>query len=278
MTSVAGPQVAALGHDDGKGPAHVGRATARADHRHASRSTSRRSARPLRSAQWRLPKLTALDVAGQAAVVGLLLESRLETVRLAADESDFDRRRRARAIACPPLRWRIGAGGAPLIAPVAAFYAPHARLRSEGPLRAAAGRIARHDQCAADAHRIEARSPRRLRADERDRQIARVRFFGPGRLASDRSHARRRNRCCRRKPIPPPTAAREFTCGCRKRRRSAGSRNVYFRAVSTPDGWLDEWNDEASRISRVSSGRRDARRRRHRRPIARRHARPGPTR
>ena len=82
---------------------------------------------PVALAEWRLPKLTALDVAGQAAVVGLLLESRLKpydlqpTNLISIDAGALGGNRLPAALLEAPR----GRGGG---RPVAAFYAPQAAI------------------------------------------------------------------------------------------------------------------------------------------------------
>ncbi len=77
---------------------------------------------PVALADWRLPKLTAMDVAGQAAVVGLLLENRLKpyemqpTNLIAIDASVLGQTLPASSLESQ--------AGAPAVVPVAAFYAP----------------------------------------------------------------------------------------------------------------------------------------------------------
>ncbi len=78
---------------------------------------------------WQLPKLTALDVAGEAVVVGLLLETRLKPAELVPqDLISIDVDVLAQAL---PATLAQDRDGAPAVTPVAAFYAP----RSEYALR-----------------------------------------------------------------------------------------------------------------------------------------------
>ncbi len=73
---------------------------------------------------WQLPKLTALDVAGQMAVVGLLLESRLKPYDLRPKNLiSIDARVLAQTM---PASLLEAQSGAPVVVAVAAFYAPRA--------------------------------------------------------------------------------------------------------------------------------------------------------
>ncbi|MBU0719051.1 MAG: hypothetical protein KJ749_12440 [Planctomycetes bacterium] len=75
-----------------------------------------------RLVNWTLPQITPLDVAGQVAVVGLLLEDRLKVTALTSDEViPIDTQVLEKAL---PATLRNRPAGQPRLRAVAAFYAP----------------------------------------------------------------------------------------------------------------------------------------------------------
>ena len=122
VTSVSRAASGAVGRDDGKGAAHLGRAICASRHTETVSLNISAIHTPVALAQWQLPKLAALDVAGEAAVVGVLLENRLKPHDLQPKNLiSIDAGALAQAIAAASLE---NQAGAPAMAPVAAFYAP----------------------------------------------------------------------------------------------------------------------------------------------------------
>jgi hypothetical protein len=193
---------------------------------------------PVALADWRLPKLSALDVAGQAAVVGLLLESRLKPYDLqpknliSIDDGVLTSNMPAGSLA--------GQAGAPALTPVAAFYAP----RDDYDLKARFAppptelRVTTNVLLTLTESKIDARGGFAL-MNATDKlldfdfsapagwQVTELTLDGgivltpetyPSADGGTRIHVR----------LPQATPLGQ-------------SRNVYFRAVSTPKGWLDEW-------------------------------------
>ena len=193
---------------------------------------------PVALADWRLPKLAAMDVAGDVAVVGLLLESRLKPADLQPTNLiSIDTGILRQAL---PASVRESRAGAPALTPVAAFYAP----RGDYSLKARFApppdelRVTTNVLLTLTESKLEARGGFAL-LNVTDKLLA-FDFSAPagwqvteltldgGKVVTPETYpaADGGTRIHVRLPQGAPLGR---TC------------NVFFHAVSVPTGWLDEW-------------------------------------
>ena len=144
--------------------------------------------------KWTMPRLEPLDVVGQMAVVGLLVEDRLSAESIAATGLvGIDTSVLIQAIPPSVLRERAAdaARGAPRDPARGGLLRPAGRLRAFGPIHQAARRDRRGDQRPPDRRRPRAQRPGALRAHAEGGEALRARLLGPCRLARHQRHRRR---------------------------------------------------------------------------------------
>jgi len=211
---------------------------------------------PVALSDWRLPKLAALDVAAQAAVVGLLLESRLKPYELlptgliAIDAGVLGQALSANS--------RGGRPGAPAAVAVAAFYAPggdyglKARFAPPPPeLRVTANVLLTLTESKLEARggfallnvtdkllQFDFSAPSGWQVTELSLDGGTI--LAPEIYAAADGGTRIHVKLPQAMPLGQPA-------------------NVLFRAVNTPSGWLDEWRDKRVEfpVFQVSGASRD---------------------
>jgi hypothetical protein len=212
---------------------------------------------PVSLEEWRLPKLAALDVAGQAAVVGLLLDNRLKPYDLRPKNLiSIDSSVLSQTL---PASWLESRADAPPVAAVAAFYAPRGDYDLQARFAAPPTelRVTSNVLLTLTDAKLEARGGFAL-LNVTDKLLG-FDFSSPAgwqvtELTLDGGAA-----------LPLETyPAADGSARVHVRLPQAAplgqSRNVYFRAVNVPDGWLDDWS--ARRVEfpvfQVAGAARDA--------------------
>jgi hypothetical protein len=193
---------------------------------------------PVELGAWRSPRLTVLDVAGQAAVIGLFMESRLKPYDLQPTSLvSIDASALAQSLPAALVERRPGAAAVGL---VAAFYAPQGDydLKARFAPLPAELRATTNVLLTLTESQLEARG--RFALMNATDNLLGFDFFAPAgwQVTEVKLDAG---------VVPPMETYRAEQGGTRIHVRlphaapPGRSRNVYFRAVSTPDGWLDEW-------------------------------------
>jgi hypothetical protein len=244
VTTVDAPQVArwAVSNDEGRRTldVHLREATTDTVSLHISAIRS-----PARLEDWQFPKLAPLDVAGEWAVIGLLLENRLKPNDLKPQGLiSIDAGVLAETL---PNSARETQAGAPALTQAAAFYAPTGQYDLEASflVPAAELRATTNVLLTLAEGKLLARGGFAL-VDVSDKLIE-VDFSAPaGWQVTEVTPAGGA-------PLPLETyPADDGATRIHVRLpRSVGageSQTIYFRAVSTPDGWLDDWQTQSVRF------------------------------
>ena len=187
---------------------------------------------------WHSPKLAALDVAGQATVVGLIVENRLKPSELLPKNLiSTDASVLAQTV---PEILAAKQAGAPAFIAVAAFYAPQADydLTAKFSVPAAELRVLTNVLLTLEDKSLSARGGFVL--SNRTDKLLGFDFTAPaGWQVTDVTPEGG-------KPLPVETYPAEGG-GARIHVRLpqaaalGQSQTVYFRAVNVPEGWLDDW-------------------------------------
>ncbi len=187
---------------------------------------------------WQMPKLSALDVAGEAMVLGLLVENRLKPADIRPENLiSIDVDVLAHAL---PASVEQDRAGAPPVRAMAAFYAPRAgyelRARFDAPqseLRATTNVLLTLSEERLEAHGGFALVDAHDRLVEFDFsapsgwQVTEVTAEGGAPLPID--------------TYPAADGATRIHVRMPGSAAPGVSRSVYFRAVSSPEGWLGDW-------------------------------------
>ncbi len=187
---------------------------------------------------WQLPKLPALDVAGEAIVVGLLLENRLKPSDFRPENLiSIDASVLAQAL---PASVEQNRTGAPAVTAVAAFYAPQANydLRARFMTPESELRVTTNVLLTLTEERLDIHGGFAL-LNVADKLLEFDFSAPPGWLVTEVMPAGGQ-------PLPLevyPAADGGSRIHVRLPQGSppGETRRVYFRAVSSPAGWLDDW-------------------------------------
>ena len=196
---------------------------------------------PARLNAWTLPRLEPLDVVGQAAVFGLLVEERLKTESLSAegliaiDTADLGRALPGSLLRAEP--------GAPTLVPVAAYYAP----QSQFGLRARFTRPAAKTRVRTDLQLLLGEQGQQLHgtvlAQPEAEKLFSLDFSLPAHWQVTAVTAPGGRPLAFERDAGPAQTARirvKLPAGLPPGKQVA----VGFQASWTPPGWLDEWKTQ----------------------------------